>query len=62
MSQKSTFFIRILIAAILWKIKKHKIDVSYDDLIEEASKIYEVEFLSKDSKIFRWTHISKNFH
>lgn len=49
-----------LIAAILWKIRKHKIDISYDDLIEEASKIYEVEFSSKDSKIFRWTHISKD--
>ena len=29
-------------------------------LIEEASKIYEVEFTSKDSKIYRWTHISKD--
>jgi transposase len=49
-----------LIAAILWKIEKHKIGVSYDELIEEASKIYEVEFTSKDSKIYRWTHISKD--
>lgn len=49
-----------LIAAILWKIEKHKIGVSYEELIEEASKIYEVEFTSKDSKIYRWTHISKD--
>ena len=49
-----------LIAAILWKIEKHKIGVSYEELIEEASKIYEVEFTSKDSKIYRWTDISKD--
>jgi len=49
-----------LIAAILWKIEKRKIGVSYEELIEEASKIYEVEFTSKDSKIYRWTHISKD--
>ena len=49
-----------LIAAILWKIEKHKIGVSYEELIEEASKIYEVELTSKDLKIYRWTHISKN--
>ena len=49
-----------LIAAILWKIEKHKIGVSYEELIEEASKIYEVELTSKDKKIYRWTHISKD--
>lgn len=49
-----------LIAAVLWKIEKHKIGVSYEELIEEASKIYEVELTSKDKKIYRWTHISKD--
>jgi len=49
-----------LIAAILWKIEKYKIGISCEELIEEASKIYEVEFTSKDSKIYRWTHISKD--
>jgi hypothetical protein len=49
-----------LIAAILWKVEKYKIDVSYEDLMEEASRIFEVEFTSKDSKIYRWTHISKD--
>jgi len=49
-----------LIAAILWKIEKYQIGISYEDLIDEASKIYEVEFTSKNSKIHRWTHISKD--
>ncbi len=48
-----------LIAAILWKIKKFKIGISYENLMEEAKKIHEVEFTSKNSKIHRWTHISK---
>lgn len=49
-----------LIAGVLWKIKKHKLDISYDDLMEEAEKIYEVEMTSKNSKVYRWTHISKD--
>jgi transposase len=49
-----------LIAAVLWKIKKHKIDMSYGDLMECVSKIYEVELISKNSKIYRWNHISKD--
>ncbi len=48
-----------LIAAILWKIQKFKIGISYENLMEKASKIFEVEFTSKDSKLYRWTHISK---
>jgi hypothetical protein len=27
--------------------------------MEKASKIFEVEFTSKGSKLYRWTHISK---
>lgn len=49
-----------LIAAILWKIEKHQLSLSYKELIEEASKIHEVEFTSKNTKIYRWTHISKD--
>lgn len=49
-----------LIAAILWKIEKYQIGISYENLIDEASKIYEVEFTSKNSKIHKWTHISKD--
>lgn len=48
-----------LIAAILWKIEKFNIGISYETLMEKASKIFEVEFTSKDSKLYRWTHISK---
>ncbi len=48
-----------LIAAILWKIEKFKIGMGYESLMERASKIYEVEFSSKGSKLYRWTHISK---
>jgi hypothetical protein len=49
-----------LIAAILWKIEKFNIGIGYESLMEEASKIFEVEFTSKGSKLYRWTHISKD--
>lgn len=49
-----------LIAAILWKIEKHHLNVSYENLMSEASKIYEVEFTSKNRKVYKWTHISKD--
>lgn len=49
-----------LIAAILWKIRRHQLKVSYDDLMDEASKIYEVEFTSKNRKLYKWTHISND--
>ena len=48
-----------LIAAILWKIEKFNIGIGYESLMEKASKIYEIEFTSKGSKLYRWTHISK---
>jgi transposase len=48
-----------LIAAILWKIEKFNIGIGYESLMEKASKIFEVEFSSKGSKLYRWTHISK---
>lgn len=49
-----------LIAAINWKINQNALGLSYDELMEEASKIYEVEFTSKNNKIHRWTHIKKD--
>ncbi|MDO8728012.1 MAG: hypothetical protein Q7J35_18320 [Candidatus Methanoperedens sp.] len=48
-----------LIAAILWKIEKFNIGIGYESLMEKASKIFEIEFTSKGSKLYRWTHISK---
>ncbi len=39
-----------LIAAILWKIMKHQLKISYEDLMSEASRVYEVEFTSKNRK------------
>jgi transposase len=48
-----------LIAAILWKIEKFNLGIGYESLMEKASKIFEVEFSTKDSKLYRWTHISK---
>jgi transposase len=48
-----------LIAAILWKIEKFNLEIGYESLMEKASKIFEVEFSSKDSKFYHWTHISK---
>lgn len=49
-----------LIAAIHWKIEKHQLNMSYEDIIEEASNIYEVELTSKNKKIHKWTHISRD--
>ena len=49
-----------LIAAVLWKIEKHKIDLSYEDLMEQVSKMYEIELTSKGSKVYQWTHFSKD--
>lgn len=49
-----------LIAGVLWKLNKNKMDISYDDLMEEADKIYEVELTSKNTKVYRWTHMSKD--
>jgi hypothetical protein len=49
-----------LIAAVLWKLKKYNLDVSFGDLIGEAEKIYEVEMTSKGKKIYRWTHVTNS--
>jgi hypothetical protein len=54
------FIAYMLIAAILWKIREHQISISFEDLINEASNIYEVEFTSKNKKIHKWTHISRD--
>ena len=49
-----------LIAAVLWKLRVNKFDIGFEDLMEEAEKIYEVEMTSKGDKIYRWTHMTKN--
>jgi len=49
-----------LIAAVLWKLKKYNIDISFEDLMEESEKIYEVEMTSKGKKVYRWTHMTNN--
>ena len=49
-----------LIAAVLWKLKKYKLDIGFENLMEEAEKIYEVEMTSKGEKVYRWTHMTKN--
>lgn len=48
-----------LIAGILWKIKTYDLGVSYEELMDEAEKIYEVELTSSGKKTYRWTHIAK---
>ncbi len=47
-------------AAVLWKLKMNKLDIAFEDLMEEAEKIYEVEMTSKGEKIYRWTHMTKD--
>ena len=49
-----------LIAGTIWKLKKNKIEIGFESLIEEAKKIYEIELTSKGKKKYRWTHITKN--
>jgi hypothetical protein len=49
-----------LIAGVLWKLKTRLNDRSFNQLMEEASKIYEVEMMSKGKKIYRWTHMTNN--
>ena len=38
----------------------NKLDIAFEDLMEEAEKIYEVEMTSKGEKIYRWTHMTKD--
>lgn len=49
-----------LIAAVLWKLRKYRYDIGFENLMEEAEKIYEVEMTSKGKKVYRWTHMTKN--
>jgi len=49
-----------LIAGVLWKLRMNKSEISFENLMEEAEKIYEVEMTSKGEKIYRWTHMTKN--
>lgn len=49
-----------LIAGVLWKLKRYKYEINFEELMDEADKIYEVEMTSKGKKIYRWTHMTKN--
>ncbi len=49
-----------LIAGVLWKLRTQKIEIGFEELMEEADKIYEIEMASKGKKIYRWTHMTKN--
>jgi hypothetical protein len=40
-------------------VKTSKGRRGYESLMEKASKIFEIELTSKGSKLYRWTHISK---
>jgi hypothetical protein len=35
-------------------------EIGFDSLMEEVSKIYEVEMTSKGRKVHRWTHMSND--
>ena len=47
-----------LIAAVLWKLNKYKLEVSFDELMDKADRIFEVEMTSKGEKVYRWTHMT----
>ena len=48
-----------LIAGVLWKLRQHKYEINFEELMHEADKIYEVEMTSKGKKLYRWTHMTK---
>lgn len=49
-----------LIAGVLWKLRQYKSEISYEELMHEADKIYEIEMTSKGKKVYRWTHMTKD--
>lgn len=50
----------LLIAAINWKIETNRLPISYEELVERASKIHEVTMTSKGKQIHRWTVIEND--
>ena len=48
-----------IIAGVLWKLRQNNTTVSYDELMTEADKIYEVQMTSKGKNVYRWTHMTK---
>jgi len=48
-----------LIAGVLWKLRRFNYEISFDELMHEAEKIYEVEMTSKGKRVYRWTHVTK---
>ncbi len=49
-----------LIAAVLWKLRRYGYEIGFEELMNEADKIYEVEMTSKGKKVYRWTHMTNN--
>ncbi len=56
-----SFISYLIISAVIWKMETNKIPLSYRELIEKASKIYEVTMASGTKKIYRWTTIGNEF-
>lgn len=52
------FLAYLLRAATTWKIRKHELGVSVDELVAELHTIHEVEILSGKQRLRRWTHTS----
>ncbi len=47
-----------LIAAVLWKLRQYDNEISFEELMNEADKKYEVEMTSRGRKEYRWTHMT----
>ena len=47
-----------LIAAVLWKLRQYDNEISFEELMNEADKIYEVEMTSRGRTEYRWTHMT----
>ena len=50
---------KAILIRVLWKLRQNNNTVSYDELMTEADKIYEVQMTSKGQNIYRWTHMTK---
>jgi len=48
-----------ILAGIKWKIRENNIGMSLLELLKEASKIHEVEFIYRNKSEFQWTHMTK---
>lgn len=50
------FLAYLLRAAATWKIRKHELGVSVDELVADLHAIHEVEITSGKQRLRRWTH------